>query len=182
MATLERISNIAVIIAACFVAGTAVYNRVNSPSVLAQASSFASKYKGKSIPLEGYQTGVPSVVIFASRDCHFCSESFPFYMRLASMRDSASGAMRVVSVFPSTRQNADETRKYFSDRGVAIDDALAARFTEIGVTGTPSIALVDRGGKVVGFWAGKLSAQLQDEVLDKFNTVCPACRKVGVSF
>ena len=180
MTVLEKISNVAVIIAALCVGGTAVYSRIGSPSVSA-GSDFGSRYKGKPIPLAGYQKGVPSVLIFASRACHFCSESLPFYQRLATMRDSAPGTMRLVSAFPTSAQSAEETRKYFSDGGVVLDDALPARFPFIGVRGTPTVALVDSGGNVSAVWTGKLSPDGEAGLMREVKSLCPACKVAGTS-
>ena len=180
MTLLEKISNVAVIIAALCIGGTAVYSRIGTPSVSA-GSDFGSRYKGKPIPVGGYRSGVPSVLIFASRTCHFCSASLPFYRRLATMRDSAPGTMRIVSAFPASAQSVEETRKYFGDGGVLLDDALPARFPFIGVTGTPTVVLVDRGGNVSGVWTGKLSVGGEAGLMREVKFLCPDCKDPGAS-
>ena len=92
------------------------------------------------------------------------------------MRDSAPGGMRVVSAFPVNAQSEEQTRKYFGNGGVVLDDALPVRFPFIGVTGTPTVALVDSEGNVRGVWVGKVSASGEAALVREMKFLCPSCK------
>ena len=56
------------------------------------------------------------------------------------------GDTRLVAVFP---QENGEGERYLSDLGVKVDEVEQASFGDLGISGTPTLILVDGGGKVV---------------------------------
>jgi hypothetical protein len=42
----------------------------------------------------------------------------------------------------------------------------AVNYSTLGVTGTPTLVLVDSTGRIVDFWVGKLSEVEQQEVIE----------------
>jgi hypothetical protein len=176
MNRLEKASNIAVIIAATVVAVTTIYGRLRPPAAGVATEQFAKQYTGKPLPLPGIQgAAVTTLVLFASVNCHYCAESVPFYRRLAELRSGSSGQLRLVTAFPQARQTADETARYFSEKGITLDAVEPIAFPAIGVNGTPTLALVDRSGTVKAVWVGKLSAEKEAEVLLQIHSMCRDC-------
>lgn len=98
-------------------------------------------------------------MLAVSSTCHFCSESAPFYKTLASNK----GDTRIVAVLP---QSIEEGKKYLEKLGVMVDDVKQVALDEIGVSGTPSVLLVDNSGVVKNVWFGKLPADKEQVVLD----------------
>lgn len=101
-----------------------------------------------------------TLILAISTSCHFCTDSTPFYKRLAEER----GATRIVAVLP---QSPDEGRDYLSKRGVAVDEVRQASLNSLGVTGTPTIITADKEGKAGGVWFGKLPPEKEAEVLNR---------------
>lgn len=125
-------------------------------------------------PEEGSQLSVPgvswgtsnqTVVLALSDKCRYCSESAPFYQRLA--RDlSQRHDIRLVAVFP---QDAGAGKKYLDDLGVPVGQVIQASLDSLQVRGTPTLVLVDKNGTVTQSWVGKLSPERESEVLNRIK-------------
>jgi hypothetical protein len=61
-------------------------------------------------------------------------------------------------------QDEAEARKYVESLGLKIDDIRKVSLDSIGVSGTPTLILVDRAGKVKKVWVGQLPAERESEV------------------
>ena len=68
----------------------------------------------------------------------------------------------MVAVLP---QAVDDSRKYLEGEGVHVDDIKQTQLSTIGVTGTPTLLLVDGSGKVADAWQGKLQPEQEAAVL-----------------
>jgi len=101
-----------------------------------------------------------TIVLGLSTQCHFCSESTPFYARL--MKAASEKHRRTIAVFP---QNADESSKYLSSKQLQFDKVVSAPLDSIHVNGTPTLLIVDSSGKIRSAWVGKLQRQSEDEIL-----------------
>jgi thioredoxin-related protein len=99
-----------------------------------------------------------TLLLALSTSCHFCTESAPFYRRL--MKEH--GDTRLVAVFP---QENGEGERYLSNLGVRVDEVEQASFGDPGISGTPTLILVDSGGKVIGKWEGALPPTREGEVI-----------------
>jgi hypothetical protein len=100
-----------------------------------------------------------TLVLAISTHCHFCTESAPFFRRLG---DEAREKVKMVAVLPESIADAEQ---YLSSEGVHIDQVKQAPPGSIGVRGTPTMLLVDRGGIVTRVWVGKLDPQGQEQVM-----------------
>ena len=85
-----------------------------------------------------------TLVLALSTQCHFCTESAPFFQRI---RKETSKNLKMVAVLP---QPVSESHKYLEGEGVQVDDVRQAPLTTIGVRGTPTLLLVDNVGSVQG--------------------------------
>jgi hypothetical protein len=106
-----------------------------------------------------------NVVLALSNKCHFCSESAPFYQRLATELAQRKGA-RLIAVFP---QETDEAKQYLTGLGLQIPDVRKASLGQIGVNGTPTLLIVDGSGKVKQSWMGRLTPERESEVLNRIK-------------
>lgn len=183
MKLLEVASNVAVIIAAGAIAVTSIYGHVARPKSGGATSAmvFSERYKSKRIPLPRIETGtgVTTLVLFVSSSCHFCEESMPFYRRLADMRSGSAGRFKTVAAVPQAVETEAGARAYFSERGLAVDEAQRAPFRAIGVTATPTLALVGSDGIVVDVWTGKLPPSQEAEVVKRIEDTCHGCSPAG---
>jgi thiol-disulfide isomerase/thioredoxin len=107
-----------------------------------------------------------TVLLALSNKCHFCSESAPFYQKLAQNL-AARKDVRVIAVFPQT---VDEAKKYLDGLGVPVADVRQASLGSIGVKGTPTLMIVDKTGTVKQAWMGRLSVERESEVLGRLKT------------
>jgi hypothetical protein len=117
---------------------------------------------GAKVPLAGvdWSKNGNTLLLALATGCHFCSESAPFYQRIAR-EVSKRNDVRVISLFPQGEANG---REYLSKLGVPISDVRQASFEDIGVAGTPALILVNSSGVAAGVWMGQLPADKEIEV------------------
>jgi hypothetical protein len=160
----ELFSNIAIIIVAILL-GTVLVKKYFLAQP-AQTSSNATVNKplnaGTKINLQDidWSKNEQTLVLALSNSCHFCSESAPFYRRLAQSK----GDTRLLAVLP---QPMEDGQKYLEKLGVSVSEVRQTPLANLGVDGTPTLILVDNKGMVVDSWVGKLSAGEETEVLSK---------------
>ena len=107
-----------------------------------------------------------TLLLALSKDCHFCSESAPFYRRLMA-EVAATGNARAIAVLPNAPSDA---RTYLESVGVNAREVKQADLGSIGVWGTPTLILVDGEGRVRRAWIGELGSRGQEEVLAAIRT------------
>lgn len=106
-----------------------------------------------------------TLILALSTNCHFCTESAPFYKRVAIA--SRKRGLPVIAVFP---QPVQEAKSYLSRQGLSFNGVLEAPLSSIQVSGTPTLLLIDQQGVVERVWIGKLSAEKEKEAL---TTIAP---------
>ncbi len=106
-----------------------------------------------------------TLLLVLQAGCHFCSESAPFYKRLAGEAAQASG-IHLVAVLP---QDVAEGSQYLNSLGLNIGDVRQAQLDALGVSGTPTLILIDGTGVVMKSWVGKLSGDREAEVLTQLH-------------
>jgi len=118
---------------------------------------------GTKLSMEGvdWAKNQRTLLLALSTNCRFCTESAPFYQRLAEAR-SRSANVKLLAVLP---QELSESQKYLSDHGIIVDDIKQAMPSTIGVAGTPTLIMTDSDGIVTKSWVGKLPAEREGEVL-----------------
>jgi thioredoxin-related protein len=106
-----------------------------------------------------------TLLLVLQKDCHFCTESVPFYRRLVRKTAEQSN-VHLVAALPNT---VDESKHYLSYLGVSVNEIRQASLSSIGVEGTPTLILVDGAGKVEASWVGRLPLGKEAEVLDRLQ-------------
>jgi len=160
MKRLESIANIAVIIAAVVLViflGQQEWIRHHSlPIPMATARSL----EGTTVNLPGVQFAAQSrtLVIAISTQCHFCRESEPFYKELA---EKFATRIKLVTVLPQPQSEAEQYVHQAIAPGVQV---VSSPLDSLGVTGTPTLLLVDSSGRVQKAWVGKLDGPAQQQV------------------
>lgn len=69
--------------------------------------------------------------------------------------------MRLVALFPQPLQ---DSRTYLDKLGIKVDDVVQSPLSFAGVSGTPTLLLIDNQGAVIDSWVGKLSEGAAEEV------------------
>jgi len=100
-----------------------------------------------------------TLLLALQTNCYFCTEKAPFFRRLAA---ASVGNARTVAVLP---QSPDAAKQYLDGLGVRVDEIKQASLPGIGVTGTPTLMLVDSSGFVRGAWTGVLTSGGEADVL-----------------
>jgi hypothetical protein len=100
-----------------------------------------------------------TLILAISTQCHFCTDSVPFFKRVEKERPRD---VRLLAVLP---QPVEESRKYLDAAGVRVDEVRQASPQSIGVPGTPTLLLVDARGKVSDVWRGKLQPNDEEKVI-----------------
>jgi len=163
----ELLANVA-IVALALLLGTVLVKRYffDGPkgSVIARESIIK---QGTTISIAGYDWSKceRSLVLVLSTSCDFCTESGPFYQRIEKARQNKN-ALCLVAVLP---QPLEDGRAYLEKLGFAADEIRQAPPVSLGVTGTPTLILVDSKGVTINSWVGKLPSSREAEVLKAIN-------------
>lgn len=113
----------------------------------------------KSLPGVDWKKNGRTLILAISTQCHFCTESAPFFQRIGR---EAGKDVKLVAVLP---QPNPEAQQYLNTEGVRVDDVKRATLAALGVTGTPTLLLVNDSGTVTNVWEGKLPPDKEEEVL-----------------
>jgi thiol-disulfide isomerase/thioredoxin len=112
------------------------------------------------LPDTDFSTSDKTLVLAIRKGCHFCSESAPFYQKLAQLAPDKH--LRLIAAFP---HSVDEGQGYLKELGVPITELKQADFSQLNVSGTPTLLLLDNKGRVQKFWVGKLPPDKETEVI-----------------
>jgi thiol-disulfide isomerase/thioredoxin len=175
MTRLDKVANVALIIASLLLIGTLARNyylsRMPDPSIELGVK------KGETVKLpEGASAdgrSAPATLVLAlSTHCGFCQASVPFYQKLAVFKNSAPARVRLATVMSEPKE---EIEAYLKNNGIAADAVFSMPVSQIGVNGTPTLLLLDGQNKLVESWVGKLNGQGESEVIGRLQKVCPEC-------
>lgn len=151
---LEIITNTAVLLVAVAVLSAFTWSYFTRTLTPELQSGFKRGQDFTQLPPSIYSGSTQTLIIALNTKCSYCSESLPFYKRLAEIQRRNDRATRVVAIFPDAE---DEVRQYTRQNQLDIETIPAVDFRMLDLAGTPTITLVDNSGKVLDFWIGKLS-------------------------
>jgi thioredoxin-related protein len=114
-----------------------------------------------SLPDVSWQQNKKTLLLVLQKDCHFCSESMPFYKTL--VEKSKEKGIKLIAVLPNSRE---ESIQYLKENGVDIQEVKQAQISEINVKGTPTLILVNNQGEVENSWIGQLPLEKENEVIN----------------
>jgi peroxiredoxin len=154
---LEVATNIAILCAFLMVAGLAA-KRFWSPS----PSGPREPTIGEKVSLQGvdWSSSGRSLVLALSTGCHFCSESAEFYQRLVP--SALNAGVQVVAVLP---QPIPDSRSYLEKLGVPVPKVVQSSLDSVEVSGTPTVLMLDRQGRIQKAWVGKLRPEQEQQVV-----------------
>ncbi len=123
-------------------------------------------------PVIGSKAAVPDVdwgrngrtlVLVLQKGCGYCTDSAPFYQRLAR----EAGSVRLVAALPD---KVEVGRQYLSELAVPVEEVRQASPQALGAPGTPTLLLVDGSGVITDSWVGRLPPDKEDEVLSRLKS------------
>jgi hypothetical protein len=154
---LESATNIAVLCAFLLVAALAV-KRLREPS----QSVPHQPTVGERVSVRGvdWSKSGKNLILALSTQCHFCSESAGFYQRLVP--SALSSGVQVIAILP---QPVSDSSSYLQKLGVKVPEILQSPLDSVEVSGTPTLLVVDRHGRIQKAWVGKLGPDLEDQVV-----------------
>jgi hypothetical protein len=157
MKRLETIANVSVIIASIVLVAFLGYQlHERQQSTIAPAKNLVGTVIH--LPAADFASRPKTLVIAMSTTCHFCSESLPFYRKLAQ---GAGTQTHLVAVLPQPQGVAES---YVKSSIAPSVQTVSAPLGSIGVNGTPTLLLVDSSGKVKNAWVGKLDDSSEKQV------------------
>jgi hypothetical protein len=158
---LEILVNVAIVlVAVALCAVLAKQYLFTGPSERTRGPEVGSKVELAGADLSGEDR---ALLLVLQKGCHFCTESGPFYQRLARAAASRGGRVKLYAVLPQV--DADG-RRYLDDLGVKVEQVLQARPGALDVSGTPTLIMLQRGA-VSDVWVGALPPAAEAEVLSK---------------
>lgn len=86
----------------------------------------------------------------------------PFYEEIVAKVNGGCSELGVVAVLPNPPAAADALLGQYN---LDVPIVPNAQLASLGVSGTPTLILVDRGGTVVDVWIGELTPKGEQEVL-----------------
>jgi hypothetical protein len=162
----ELVANIAIIVVALLLGFVLVKRYLLPANVAAPAARLDPRIPaGTKASLSGvdWAGNGQTLLLVLSTDCHFCTESAPFYQRL-TRETTGRPDVHLIALFP---QEIEEGKKYLDSLGVSIVEIRQASPGSTGAGGTPTLILVDAQGIVKNSWVGKLSTPEESEVINQ---------------
>lgn len=156
---IEGIANVAVILVALAVGFVTLRGKISSPHT---PRSLAAGDRLVQVPGIDWSRHRRTLVLALNTGCHFCQDSAPFYQRLTQAQRPAADDVDIVAVFPNDAEAVQQTLK---DEGLALRSIAAVELEKFGVTGTPTLILVDSQGRVERTWFGLLTPREELEVM-----------------
>jgi hypothetical protein len=159
---LETAANAATILAALvlsfvlikvYLLPSALHRPIRNASATAVGTSMKDRIEGVD-----WQKNGRTLVLALSTQCHFCTASAPFFRTLVSQ---ARKSVKIVAVLPQPVKTGQE---YLSAEGVRVDFVTQSSLSRIGISGTPTMLLVNSAGRVTNVWVGMLKPKEQEQV------------------
>jgi len=102
-----------------------------------------------------------TLVLVMQVGCYWCEASAPFFQTMAK-QESAGHKFHIVAVLP---QPTGKSLEFMRTLGLSLGDIRQAKLNSLGVSGTPTLLLVDHTGRIKSLWVGKLPPESETRVL-----------------
>jgi thioredoxin-related protein len=119
------------------------------------------------IPETNYGQSPKTLVIALNVYCHYCTQSIPFYQRLAEAQKENNNSFQAVAVF--LNKEADLVKQYVEEKKLSVNFVPSVDFDKLNITSTPTLVLIDNAGKVLKSWVGELSEDREKEVFEEIG-------------
>jgi thioredoxin-related protein len=166
-AKIETVANVIVILLAVVVGSVFLKDRFSAPGP--QGNEVKA---GDRLPhLDGWDWAAHdrTLLLVLRKGCHFCEDSAPFYQRLLAEQKGDGSSTAIVAAFPD---NGDAVKEVVQSERLGVQALAGVPLERLKVSGTPTLLLVGRNGKVLNAWMGMLSPRQELEVIGA--TACPS--------
>jgi hypothetical protein len=162
---LEVTTNIIVLLVALVVLGNFAWvhltKETNQPSPLGGGLRKGGAFSP--IPSVDYAKSPQTLVLALSSRCDHCNESIPFFKQLIAANTGKGDSTRIVAVFP---EKAEEVWAYIAQEQLNLIPIPGIDYKALNLPGTPSTILINREGKILNFWIGKPSKDVEKEIME----------------
>jgi thioredoxin-related protein len=160
---LEISTNMAVLAVAVLIIGSFVYSILTARSAATKVMEPGLRSGDQLLHVPGIDYGITdrTLLVAFSPNCSYCADSYDFYNRLSEVA-KAKGNVHIVVISP---ESTSETLLALQGQRLEFDIAAPVELSTFNVSTTPTLILVNREGRVLDFWVGKLSGHLEKQVL-----------------
>jgi len=159
---LEVATNVAVLLVALVFLGSFVWHYFAPAEKVGIVSGLSKGAMFSSLPGMNYKDAGQTLILALSSKCDFCTENMPFYKQLIESQRHNQNFTRIVGVFPDTE---NEIQRYIQEWKLNLETIPDMDFNELNLAATPTLILVDRSGKILDFWIGKPSEEVQQQII-----------------
>jgi thioredoxin-related protein len=104
----------------------------------------------------------PTLVVAVRDGCVYCERSYPLYKRLEDLERDNHLKAHILMVMPDDSIRA---AALLSSHGITSQTIAGTPLTDIKVSGTPTLLLVDADGRLLQSWIGELNASKADALI-----------------
>jgi hypothetical protein len=158
MRYIERLTYLALLVT-CVIASTVLVKNTFFPRTPASGPKIGTTV---AIPSLSWSAPNTYVVLAVSSQCHFCIESVPFYRSLSDWKQKNHNDLKLVVVSPEATGTTEE---FLRSNRIVADSVVSYPLQNIGVSGTPTLMIVDSKGVLKRVHHGKLQPDEQAEVI-----------------
>src|SRR6185437_15292355 len=97
----------------------------------------------------------PTLVVAVRQGCVYCERSYPFYRRLEGLEHSNNLKAHMLIVMPDDSVSGAALLK---SQGMFSQSVPSTVLSDIKVSGTPTLLLVDANGRLLQSWVGELDS------------------------
>jgi hypothetical protein len=163
---IEVAANVAIVVVALLLGGVLVRKYLlDAPAPERAAAEGVAPGTKVTLPDLDWSQKEAHLLLVLHRECRYCTESAPFYRRLAQAAGERAD-VQLVAVLP---HEVDAGLEYLSKLEVSVAEVRRADPSALGARGTPTLLLVDKTGTVTGAWVGKLPPEKESEVFERLR-------------
>jgi len=161
--TIGTVANVGIILATIMVGIIFVKNYILKPTNSTNNSDVV-KLIGAKLPLSNvdWTKNNQTLLFVLQKDCRYCTDSAPFYQRIAG-NEKIKSKTQFIAVF---LHSISEGAEYLKQSSIPIGEIKEISLKDLGVRGTPTLLLVDFTGVVKNVWRGKIPASKENEVFN----------------
>lgn len=109
-----------------------------------------------------WKTHDQTLVLALKKNCPYCENSMPFYRQLLELKQAKRISAHIISMFSDP---LDEAKNVMNIQNMAVDVIGGIQLSNYKISGTPTVILVDKQGRVVKSWVGQLHEDVEKEVV-----------------
>lgn len=135
------------------------------PSRSAATIPYKAGDKSPALDRVAYNSADRTLLMFVKSTCTYCTQSMPFYVKLAEARQRMGDKVKIVAISPDP---PEVLASYLSSHGVTVDTQVSVspmQMQQIRIRGTPTLVIADARGTVQEAWMGRLPTESEPAVL-----------------